>query len=201
MKLALTTLAAGLTLMAAPALAADNAATTAYKALCLATGGTLKPTLAAADAAGWAPIPEELIASGLTAMGEMKMQEVGARVMVVDRRFLALVVGVGEIDQDDSVMEMTLCGVISYAKDGKALVADITALNGVGPISSDDPDMASYAMWLYVDGPKGREYFNAMDNLRTVRALMNGELMMLMVGEDDGMSMILRMRPVVAEKN
>lgn len=197
----LAAMAVGLAAFASPAMAAESPTTTAYSTMCVATGGELKAVLAAADAAGWAPIPEDLVASGMTSMGEMKVQELGARVMIFDRRLVALIVGTGELDQDDTVMEMTFCGVVSYTKEGKALLADMTRLTGARPIPSPSDDMSAYAMWLYVDGDKGPEYFASMENLTAMRAMLNGQLRMLMVGEDEGMSMILRMRPVIAEKN
>ncbi|MBI1404512.1 MAG: hypothetical protein GC145_00130 [Caulobacter sp.] len=198
---ALAAMAVGLTALVSPALAAESPTTAAYSAMCVATGGELKPVLAAADAAGWAPIPEDLVAQGMGAMGEMKVHELGARVMIIDRRLVALIVGSGVVDQDDTVVEMTFCGVVSYVKEGKALVADMTRLVGSPPIPNTDADMKAYAMWLYVDGAKGAEYFGSMENLKAMRAMLNGDLRMLMVGEDEGMSMILRMRPIIAEKN
>ena len=190
-------------LLAAPgaALAAENSLITAYKAMCDVTGGSLKKAVAAADAAGWAPVPDSLIAESMTAMGDMKVREMASRVMVIDRRFVALVVGVGELDQGDSTMEATICGVVTFADGDTGLRAAAIAYNGTQPVPMDDPDMKSLDMWLYVDGPKGREYFTSLESMKVMRAMLDGQLNMLMVGEDEGMAMIMRMRPIMAEKN
>jgi hypothetical protein len=183
------------------ALAAENSLITAYKTMCEATGGSLAKAVAAADAAGWAPVPDSMIAESMTAMGEMKVQEMASRVMVIDRRFVALVVGVGEMDQGDSTMEASLCGVVTFADGDTNLRAAAVAYNGTKPVPMNDPEMKGFDMWLYVDGPKGREYFTSLESMKVMRAMLDGQLNMLMVGEDEGMSMIMRMRPIMAEKN
>lgn len=190
-------------LLAAPgaAMAAENSLITAFKTMCEATGGTLKKTVAAADAAGWAPVPDAMIADSMTAMGEMKVQEMASRVMVIDRRFVAVVVGVGEMDQGDSVMEASLCGVVTFADGDTGLRPAALAYIGARPVPNNDPEMKAFDMWVYVDGPQGREYFTSLESMKVVRAMLDGKLNMLMVGEDEGMAMIMHMRPIMAEKN
>lgn len=202
MKRTLAVLALGASLLAAPAMAADNVVSAAFKMTCSATGGAMAPAMAAADAAGWAEIPSSLMADSMAQSSGLKVQEIGSRAMVQDRKLLIMIAGVANTNEASSVMEMSLCAVATFGAVGDELKADMTRQLGSSPIKSP-ADLAEFSVWLYVEGPKGREFLDSMSSRKAMRAVLDGKLHMVMVGEDkgEGMSMIMEMRPVLGEKN
>lgn len=193
--LALATTAPALAQAKAPA-TSQTALVPAFKTLCDATSGDHSRALAAADAAGWAILPDEAILAGMAQVPGLKMLEGGARAQVINRELLMMIVGTAEMDAD-TVVEM--CAVLTFKVQTEQAVAETRAMTGAEPanLGDDDPEMADMVMWVSINDAKGREYLSSMEGMRPMRAMVNGQLQMLMVGEQDGMTMIMQMRPIM----
>jgi hypothetical protein len=180
--------------LAVPAAAAESTTATAFQAYCKSDDGSGAKALAAADAAGWAPIPDAFMAS-MGSAETMKLHSGGARATVVDRKLVMLLAGRGVM----GTTEADFCAIITFAAEADAAVRDIRAVTGKPPIKVDSSDLKDFSMWAFVEGPGGREYFSDANSRKAMRAMSEGRLNMLMAGNQDGMTMIMQMRPEMPE--
>ncbi|HYE44467.1 MAG TPA: hypothetical protein VEA44_01705 [Caulobacter sp.] len=174
-----------------------------FSAFCLEAKPGSPTALARADAAGWARIPEEMLAAELAAIKEIKMRDIGLRVMVIDRTFVMLMVGTGDMPLDGSEsLQMNLCGFVSYSTQGAAVRQRMQAFAGSPPMQIEDDEMQGFSMWMYIQDRNGRrDFLGENDFMKLSRALKDGELNMLLAGEETGMTMMMHLKPVSGYAN
>lgn len=195
MKRALFGLAALVSLaVALPAAAADSVAVKTFESLCMKVEGDGTSALSVADAAGWAKIPDAFMKS-IGGSGSMSLSKGGARAMVIDRTLIMLLAGRGVMGRT----EADLCAVMTFASEGDQARKDMGQLIGAAPMQDGMPDMKGVSIWAYVEGPKGREYITDLNSRKAMKAMADGKLMMVMAGDQSGMTIVMQMRPDMPE--
>ena len=139
-----------------------------FKALCVATAADKTAALAAADASGWGPIPEALMAQAAGVM-----QEATGRLKVDAGGFEVLILG----EQAQAMAGMTLrikaCAVIASPPDPAAVEAAAGALAGVA--KAPIPGLGDGAsLWAFNDTAAGHVLLNPDDKAGVQAAVTAG---------------------------
>lgn len=190
------------TALAGPAFAAHPLAD-AFSDLCLSKGAPAA-RVAKADAAGWAPLPDAMLTE-MMKTDSMSVRELSGRAHVIDKAFYMLMVGTANMPMEGErqVMESQVCAIMTFAKAGGAIRKDLTAQFGAVPMNmgADDPEMKGSFAWMFIEQGGTRRFMGMEDGMAVVRAMSEGRLTMLIVSEEDGMTMLMLMRPVMGMAN
>ena len=120
----------------------------AFKSLCVATVADKSAALAAADAAGWGPIPEAFLSQAAGVM-----QEATGRLKVDGSGFQVLVLGEQSQAMGAQTLRIKACAVVGAAPDPAAAEAAAAAFAGVTKSTIQVGEGAS--LWAFTEGASG----------------------------------------------
>lgn len=163
---------------------AENLVLTQADALCIANQAAPDRVFAAAEAAGWKPMPNEpggiLDLFNMVPNPAIRLKDFDGRPLMLKAREDIQSLPVGTVRR-------RICSVAKDAPASPDLVEAIRARFGVPPTVVEGP----VSSWAWVDTPAGKQFLAGQDNDSVVRALADYTVYILAVSNEGQLSMVI----------
>lgn len=163
-------------ILSTSAATAQEAPFAAFRTLCAETQAKRAAVLEKADAAGWMPAPDAMLAR----VKDLTFKVTDARLKSSSAGLLVLMVGHGRMGA--SPVRSRVCMVGGLPTDGAALKREAALWAGVGP----DPKLSrdGGVAYQFLEAADGTHSGGAISQSELMRAIQNGRMRLMFVRED-----------------